>query len=64
MYTNPDSIGRIAREHHHDMIAANRQRQLQRQLPGRQHRPAPRTVKITRRLAGAMAKVRVATARP
>jgi hypothetical protein len=60
MYSNPDSIGRIAREHHHEMIAANRQRQLLRA----QDRPAPRTATITRRLAGAMAKVRVATVRP
>jgi hypothetical protein len=60
MFTHPDSIGRLAREHHHEMIAEARQRQLCRQA-----RPAsgPRTGTVTRRLAAAFARFSVTAAR-
>jgi hypothetical protein len=61
MFTNPGAIGQIASQHHHELIADARQ---QRRLLHEQDRPAPRTVKITRRLAMVMARVGVAPARP
>jgi len=38
MYSSPDRIGQLAGDHHHEMLAAARQRQLR---PERS-RPAPR----------------------
>ena len=47
MYSSPDRIGQLARDHHHEMIAAARQRQPR---PERS-RPDPRIPALTRRLA-------------
>jgi hypothetical protein len=61
MYTQIDRIGQLAHEHHREMLAEARRRQLRHQ-PGR---PAPRTSRastIARRLSAAFAKARVATA--
>jgi hypothetical protein len=59
MYSHPGSIGQIASQHHHELIAEARQ---QRRLLHEQDRPAARrTVKISRLLT--LAKVRVAPAR-
>jgi hypothetical protein len=62
MSANPNLLGQVARQHHREMLAEARQHQL-----GRQARPAPRipnvTSAITRRLAAAIAKVSVTTAR-
>jgi hypothetical protein len=52
MYSSPDRIGQIARDHHHEMLAAARQRQLR---PERS-RPAPRIPPRTRRLVAALTK--------
>jgi hypothetical protein len=52
MYSSPDRIGQLARDHHHEMLAAARQRQLR---PER-GRPAPRIPAVARRLAAAFAK--------
>ena len=59
MYTNSDRIGQLARDHHHEMLAAARQRQLR---PER-GRPAPRIPALARRLAAAFAKPTPTTAR-
>jgi hypothetical protein len=50
MYSSPDRIGQLARDHHHEMLAAARQRQLR---PERS-RPAPRIPALTRRLVAAL----------
>ena len=52
MYSSPDRIGQLARDHHHEMLAAARQRQLR---PERS-RPAPRIPALTRRLVAALTK--------
>lgn len=56
MYTQFDPIGQLAHEHHGEMLADARRRQLRRQ----QDRPAARTSHaasaITRRLGAAIAK--------
>jgi hypothetical protein len=52
MYSSPDRIGQLACDHHHEMLAAARQRQLR---PERS-RPAPRIPALTRRLAAALTK--------
>ena len=46
MFTHPDRIGQLAREHHHQMLAQARRRQLRHQ----HSRPAAST-RIIRRLA-------------
>jgi hypothetical protein len=60
MYTSPDRIGQLARDHHHEMIAAaDRRRQLrpERGLPrAERSRPAPRIPALTRRLVAAFAR--------
>jgi hypothetical protein len=62
MSYHPDSLGRIAREHHHAMIAEASQRHLRREA-----RPAPRTPSvasaIARRLTAAIAKVAIPATR-
>jgi hypothetical protein len=65
MSTQPDRLGQLAREHHHQMLAEASQRQLRHQ----HGRPAPATqgaaTRITRRLATAIAKfASVATEAP
>jgi hypothetical protein len=55
MYSSPDRIGQLARDHHHEMLAAARQRQP-RQPRAERSRPAPRLPALTRRLAAAFAK--------
>jgi hypothetical protein len=52
MYSSPDRIGQLARDHHHEMLAAARQRQPR---PER-GRPAPRIPALTRRLVAALTK--------
>jgi hypothetical protein len=52
MYSSPDRIGQLARDHHHEMLAAARQRQPRPQ----RSRPAPRIPALTRRLLAAFAK--------
>jgi len=62
MYTNCDRIGQLATEHHREMIADARRRQLRQQ-----GRSAPRTPgatsTIAHRLGAAIAKAGVAAAR-
>lgn len=50
MFTHPDRIGQLAREHHHQMLAQASQRQLRHQHT----RPAA-TTRIIRRLAALIA---------
>jgi hypothetical protein len=60
MSTHYTTIGQIARQHHHEMIAEASQRQLRSQArQARQARPAPapRTPAMTRRLVAAIAKL-------
>jgi len=52
MYSSPDRIGQLARDHHHEMLAAARRREPR---PERS-RSAPRLPALTRRLAAAFAK--------
>jgi hypothetical protein len=52
MYSSPDRIGQLARDHHHEMIAAARQRQPRAE----RSRPAPRLPALTRRLVTALTK--------
>jgi hypothetical protein len=54
MYSSPDRIGQLARDHHHEMLAAARQRQ--RQPRAERSRPAPRLPALTRRLVTALTK--------
>ena len=62
MFSHPDRIGQLAREHHHDMLAKASQRRLRNQ----HGRPSPRTPdaagRITRRLIEAIARAGIATA--
>jgi hypothetical protein len=57
-----DRIGQLANQHHHEMLADARRRELRHQ----QDRPAPRTLKATRslarRLAGVLGNAGAATA--
>ncbi|HEY2523139.1 MAG TPA: hypothetical protein VGJ19_23710, partial [Streptosporangiaceae bacterium] len=55
MYSSPDRIGQLARDHHHEMIAAARHRQPRQPRPARS-RPAPRITALTRRLVAALTK--------
>jgi hypothetical protein len=57
MFTHPDRIGQLAREHHHQMLAQASQRQLRHQ----HGRPAAST-RIIRRLAAVIAGVGVVPA--
>ena len=52
MYASPDRIGQLARDHHHEMLAAARQRQLRAE----RGRPAPRIPALTPRQAAVFAK--------
>jgi len=52
MYASPDRIGQLARDHHHEMLAAARRRQPRAE----RGRPAPRIPALARRLAAAFAK--------
>jgi hypothetical protein len=58
MYTSPDRIGQLARDHHQELLAAARHR-LPRAERGR---PAPRIPALTRRLAAAFARSTPASA--
>jgi hypothetical protein len=51
MFTHPDRIGQLAREHHHQMLAQASQRQLRHQ-----HSHPAATTPIIRRLATLMAR--------
>ena len=53
MYTSPDRIGQLARDHHHEMIAAAARHRLPR---AERSRPAPRIPALTRRLVAAFAR--------
>ena len=55
MFTHPDRIGQLAREHHHQMLAQASQRQLRHQ----HGRPAAST-RIIRRLTAMIAGAGVA----
>ena len=60
MYTQFDRIGQLAHEHHHEMLADARRRQL------RHDRPAPRTphaAAIARRLGAVIARTSGVAAR-
>ena len=52
MYASPDRIGQLARDHHHEMLAAARQRQPRAE----RGRPAPRIPAQARRLAAVFTK--------
>ena len=54
MYSSPDRIGQLARDHHHELLAAARQRQPR---PERS-RPAPRIPALTRRLVAVLTPAR------
>ena len=54
MYASPDRIGQLARDHHHEMLAAARHRQPR---PERS-RPAPRLPALTPRLVAALTPAR------
>jgi hypothetical protein len=56
-----DRLGQLAQQHHHEMLADARRRQLRQQ--GRAARTPKATSTVTRRLAAAFAKVGLATAR-
>jgi hypothetical protein len=62
MYTHPDRIGQLAREHHNQMITDARQRQLRHQLPRSAARRPLAGAGITRRLGAAIAKAGIAAA--
>ena len=53
MYGHPDRIGQLARDHHHEMIAAAAR---ERRLRPQRSRPAPRLPALARRLAAAFAR--------
>jgi len=57
MSTHYTTIGQIARQHHHEMIAEASQRQLRSQARQARPAPAPRTPAMTRRLVAAIAKL-------
>ena len=59
MYTQFDRLGQLAHEHHHEMLADARRRQLRHRLD----RPAPRTPHVARRLGAVIAKAGGAAAR-
>jgi hypothetical protein len=62
MNAHYDRIGQLAQQHHHEMLAEARQRQLLHE----QGSPAPRTPRasaITRRLSAAIARIGAAAAR-
>jgi hypothetical protein len=59
MFTHPDRIGQLAREHHHQMLAQASQRQLRHR-----HRRLAASTRIIRRLAAVIAGVGAAPAQP
>jgi len=63
MFTNPDRIGQLAREHHHQMLAEASQRQprSRRRRPAVAKNPNAAAL-IIRRLAAAIARAGVAAA--
>lgn len=62
MFTHPDRIGQLAREHHHDMLAQASQRRLRNQHGRRPSRTPNAAARITRRLAEAIARAGVVAA--
>ena len=64
MYASPDRIGQLARDHHHEMLAAARHRHemlaaaRHRQPRPERSRPAPRLPALTRRLVAALTPAR------
>ena len=58
MFTHPDPIGQLAAEHHRHMLAEARQRALRQQHGRRSSRMPDVALRITRRLATAVAKGR------
>jgi hypothetical protein len=63
MFTHPDRLGQLAREHHHDMLAQASQRSLRNQ-PGSRPSAAPNAAaRITRRLAEVIVRARIVASR-
>jgi hypothetical protein len=62
MFTHPDRIGQLAREHHHDMLAQASQRRLRTQHGRRSFKMPDAAAWITRRLAAALARAGVVAA--
>jgi hypothetical protein len=56
MFNQPDRIGQLAREHHHQMLAEASQRQLRHQHGSAAPATAGTATRITRRLAAAIAR--------
>ena len=63
MFTHPDRLGRLAREHHHDMLAQAGQRRLRSQSGGRSPAASNAAAQVTRRLAALASRARVVTSR-
>ena len=62
MFTHPDRIGQLAREHHHDMLAQASQRRVGNQHGSRPSRTPHAAARITRRLAAAIARAGIVAA--
>ena len=62
MFTHPDRIGQLARENHRDMLAEASQRRLRHQHGRRPGRTRDAATRISRRLAGALARAGVVAA--
>jgi hypothetical protein len=63
MFTHPDRIGQLAREHHHDMLAQASQRRVGNQRGRRASRTPHAAARITRRLAAVIASRRMSQSR-
>jgi hypothetical protein len=57
MFTHPDRIGQLARQHHHQMLAQASQRRLRHQ-----HNSPAASTRIIRRLAALIARAGVVPA--
>jgi hypothetical protein len=62
MFTHPDCIGQLAREHHHDMLAQASQRRLRNQHGRRSPGTPNAAAKFTPRLVEALARAGVVAA--
>jgi hypothetical protein len=62
MFTHPDRIGQLNREHHHDMLVQASQRMLRHQHGRRSSGTPNAAARITRRLAAAIARAGVVAA--
>jgi hypothetical protein len=63
MFTHPDLVGQLAREHHRQMLAEASQRQLRRRHSHQATRNAGAAGKIIRRVATAIAGAGIAAGR-